>query len=414
MVLLDSPEVMRLTFCALAICCAPFGRGAGQQAQPLTRIQAVAAALAHGPRLAVASTDTMLAAGRLLTARGLPNPSLSATYSKSTPNYHVTAEMPLDFIGLRSTRIRSANAAQTAARYRFAWDRASIELETDTTYTRALAAMAHLQLSRRNAVAADSVRRIAAARRDAGDASELDVQVATISAGQAANTAAADTLTLAATLLDLQSLIGLPTDRVIVTPTDSLTAPPGIAGQDAAGVTLPVASATAAVESASLGASLQHRSAFLFPSLIFGFETGDPTGSEPGLLPTFGIALPLPFFNRNRGPIAEAEAIWARARAELALARVESQARIAQARRAESAAHARVYRDSLLVGSANRVAEMSLAAYREGAAPLTTVLEAQRSAREILAQYIDDLAFAAIAAATRRVLTLTPSSVPNP
>ena len=399
---------------AFALCCVPFAITVGQQVTPLTRSQAVAAALAHGPRLAVASADTMLAAGQALTARALPNPSLSAMYSKSTPNYHVTAEMPLDFIGLRSTRIRSANAAQTAARYRFAWDRASIELETDTTYTRTLAAMAHARLSQRNAVAADSVRRIAAARRDAGDASELDVQVATITAGQAANVAAADTLTLASSLLDLQSLIGLPTDRVTVTPTDSLIAPAAGTGLGASGATLPVASATAAVESAMLGVTLQHRSALLLPSLIFGFETGDPTGSEPGLLPTFGIALPLPFFNRNRGPIAEAEAIRARATAELELARVESQNRITQARRAESAAQARVARDLSLVASANRVAEMSLAAYREGAVPLATVLEAQRSARDILSQYIDDVASALVAAATLRVLTLTPSTVATP
>ena len=404
-----------ILLCALALCSAPFAPVAGQQASTLTRAQAVSAALAHGPRLAIASADTMIAAGQLLTAHTIPNPMLSASYSKSLPKYHVTAEVPLDFIGLRGTRIRSADAARTAAQYRFAFDRASVALDADTTYTRALAALAHVQLSHRNAVAADSVRRIAIARRDAGDASELDVQLATVSSGQAANVAAGDTLALAATLLDLQALIGLPTDRITIAPTDSLVAPPSPAGAlPATDATLAVASATASVESASLAAKLQHRSVFLLPSLMFGFDAGDPTGSEPGLLPTFGIALPLPFFNRNRGPIAEAEAARQRASAELAFARVESQNRIAQARRTEAGAQARIARDQLLVISANRVAEMSLAAYREGAVPLATVLEAQRGAREMLAQYIDDIATAAIAAATLRVLTLTPSSVSTP
>ena len=45
--------------------------------------------------------------------------------------------------------------------------------------------------------------------------------------------------------------------------------------------------------------------------------------------------------------------------------------------------------------------------FREGAAPISTVLEAQRTARETLATYIDDLARAWIAIATERVLTLT-------
>jgi cobalt-zinc-cadmium efflux system outer membrane protein len=290
-----------------------------------------------------------------------------------------------------------------------------VELDADTTYTHAVAAQAHVRLSQRNAVAADSVRRIAIARRDAGDASELDVQLATVSAGQAANGAASDSLTLAATLLDLQSLLGMAADRIMIAPSDSLVPPPSSnAGVAAGEMTLPVASATASVESAALAAKLQHRSVFGMPAIIFGFEVGDPTGAEPGILPTFGIALPLPLFNQNRGPIAEAEAARQRASAELDFARIESRTRVAQAERAEAGALARVARDSVLVSSANRVADMSLTAYREGAVPLATVLEAQRSARDILSQYIDDVVTASIAAATLRVLTLTPRSVPTP
>ncbi len=110
---------MRLNVhCALVFCCVPLTQLAGQQTTMLTRADAIAAALAHGPRLAVASADTLVAAGQLLTAHALPNPVLSASYSKSLPNYHVTAELPLDFIGLRDTRIQSANAARTAAQFR--------------------------------------------------------------------------------------------------------------------------------------------------------------------------------------------------------------------------------------------------------------------------------------------------------
>ena len=67
-------------------------------------------------------------------------------------------------------------------------------------------------------------------------------------------------------------------------------------------------------------------------------------------------------------------------------------------------------RDRILIASANRVAEMSLVAYREGASSLPNVLEAQRSAREILAQYLDDLTAAWIATAELRVFSLTPST----
>jgi outer membrane protein TolC len=54
---------------------------------------------------------------------------------------------------------------------------------------------------------------------------------------------------------------------------------------------------------------------------------------------------------------------------------------------------------------------MSLTAYREGAASLTNVLEAQRSARDVLANYVDDLADAWIATAELRVLALPPAAI---
>jgi outer membrane protein TolC len=53
---------------------------------------------------------------------------------------------------------------------------------------------------------------------------------------------------------------------------------------------------------------------------------------------------------------------------------------------------------------------MSLTAYREGAMSLPDVLAAQRTARDALAQYIDDLAAAWIATAELRVFSLTPTS----
>jgi hypothetical protein len=52
----------------------------------------------------------------------------------------------------------------------------------------------------------------------------------------------------------------------------------------------------------------------------------------------------------------------------------------------------RIARDQDLVVRAERVAAKSLTAYREGASALPAVLEARRTAREVLGQYIDDLA----------------------
>lgn len=403
------PTLVLLVLGALAT--RPAAIDAQQPLAPTTRAQAIDAALTRGTRLGLARADTTLAAAQLLVARALPNPTLAASYSKATPQYHVSADLPFDAPGLRSARVRAAQAGRSAAQFRFLSERAAAALDADTAYTRAVAALARLALSQRNAQDADSLRRIAIARRDAGDASDLEVELATINAGQQANTLAGDSLTFLSTVLDLQGVMGLPTNEPALLPTDSLGAPPSVAERDRAGIVvaapLGVAAAQASLASAQLAATVERRSLWAGPSLTAGFETGDPTGDERGVLPTIGIAIPLPLLNRNRGPIAVAEAARERAQAELTLAQVQSRIEVARARRELASAQARVTRDRILVASATRVAALALTGYREGASPLATVLEAQRSARDVLAQVIDDLANAWIAVAELRALTLT-------
>ena len=133
--------------------------------QPITRADAVAAALARGARIAVGRADTTAAFGGVRAARAFPNPTFSGSYSKDPPNYHALAELPLDMPWLRSPRIGAAEAARDAARYRFAYERAAIRFDVDTTYTRSLATAMHARLSRRTADDADSLLRIAELRR---------------------------------------------------------------------------------------------------------------------------------------------------------------------------------------------------------------------------------------------------------
>jgi cobalt-zinc-cadmium efflux system outer membrane protein len=379
------------------------------QLTPMTRADAVAAALDRGARLGIARADTAVAGAQLLAARALPNPSLTASYSKSFPNYHVNADIPIDIPPLRSLRVRSARVGLDAARLRFQFARATIALDADTTYTHAVAARERLALSRRNALDADSLLHMVERRRDAGDASDMDVELARVNAGQQENIAAGDSLTLSSSLLDLQAVLGMTAEQLTISATDSLSTPPSA---PIPGRTLNEAAATMSLESATLAARLQHRSIFSTPSIALGFENHDP--DQHGILPTFGLGIGLPLFDRNRGAIAQAEAERARAAAELTLAQVEARNQIAHALRQRENALARTDRDQRLIVSANRVAAMSLTAYREGAASLPNVLEAQRNARDVLAQYIDDLTAAWIATAQLRVLALAPSPNAQP
>lgn len=398
---------MRFRIALLAVCAVRAASAAAQT--PLSRADAVQTALDRGARLGVARADTAVANAQVITARARPNPTLTGTYSAAVPNYHLIADIPIDFPWLRDTRIRSAQLGLQAAQFRYEFARATIALDADTTYTHAIAARDRLVLARRTALDADSLLHMVERRRDAGDASDMDVELARVNAGNQSNIAAADSLTWMSALLDLQAVLGYTSDRLEINATDSLTPPP--AGAVPAQRTLSESAASLSLESATLAARLQHRSIWSTPSLSFGVEYHDPSG-QTGILPTFGIGIGLPLFDRNRGPIAVAEAERARAAAELTLAQVQARNDIAHALRERENALARAGRDQVVVASANRVAAMSLTAYREGASSLPNVLEAQRSARDVLAQYIDDLAAAWIATAELRVLSLStlPSS----
>ncbi|HEY6807544.1 MAG TPA: TolC family protein [Gemmatimonadales bacterium] len=379
---------------------------AAQGLRPVTRADAVAQALERGPRMAFARADSAAARSDLRAARAFANPTASVSYSKSVPRYHAILDLPLDWPWLRAPRVGSAAAANAAAQYRVALERVLARFDAETTYTRALAFEARARLSRRNSADADSLLRMATVRRDAGDASDMDVRLAAISAGQLENEAADDSLAALGAVLDLQQVMGLAGDSVRVALADTLALAPADS-LPAAGTPLGVAAAAADLTAAERALALERAVNLPSPSVQVGVENGDPTGQERGILPTVGITLPLPFFNQNGGAIGRAAAERDRAAAAYALTRRESDAAIAQARRTRDVADAKVGRDAALLTGADSVAAMFRQAYAEGAVSLPEVLEAQRNARESLGRYVDDLAAAHTARDVLRVLTAT-------
>jgi outer membrane protein, heavy metal efflux system len=376
----------------------------GQAPIPLTLSEAVDSAVAHGTRVALARADSATARAGLTQAREWPNPTLTFQYTRDEPHYHGFIEFPIDYPWLRSARIHSADLANRSAGYRFAFERAGARFDAETTYVRAQVAGEHARLSRENGIYADSLLRLAHVRREAGDASDLDVELATVTAGQAANAAAADSLAAIGAVLDLQALVGMPSDRVLVTLIDSLQPPvDAMPGDTATSQTLQVVAAEEALGSERAALSVAKRAAFATPSISLGVEGGDPT--QPYPLPAASVIFPFPLFNQNRGQVGIEAANVSRAQAELTRARRESAAAIAAAHRELSAALTRAQRDHNLLASANRVAAMSLTAFAEGAQALPSVLEARKSARDALVQYVDDVGAAAAAAAAVRLFT---------
>ncbi len=331
-------------------------------------------------------------------------------------------DIPLDFPWLRRPRVKGAIAGLGAATHRFIFERHAIAFGADTSYTRALASARVYEISRLTTRDADSLVTLARVRRDAGDGTELDVQLAIVNAGQLANQASRDSLDAVLALLSLQSAIGLRADEAIIALSDStlvipddsaavLRDPPA---RDSLGTTvgtggtlLLVAAAEQDLAVAEFALKAERRRVIAVPALSFGFDTNDPSGAERGILPTIGLSIPLPLFNRNRASITAAQVTRDRVQAELTLARLDGVAQSARARLEYALARARVLRSQRLLDAANRVAALALLAYREGASALPNVMAVQRLAREALSQYVDDLAAVLNAAAAVRLLSIT-------
>ncbi|MDE3153186.1 MAG: TolC family protein, partial [Gemmatimonadota bacterium] len=272
----DTRFIRRWLAAAAAAFATPLAAARAQQL--VTRNQAIAAALAHGPALSLAAADTSAARAALLGARAYANPTLNLSVTKDAPQRHIYADIPLDFPWLRRARIGSATAAQASARDRFALQRAAIAFDADTTYVNAAVAGAQARLSRRNAQDADSLRAMAAQRRAAGDASDLDVELATVAAGQQDNAALADSLAAQAALLDLQTVMGLSADRVTIALADTLTL--GDSVPAAAGTPLGVRAAEEDVTAADRAGAAERRSIWGSASLQVGVDYHDNT--QPG------------------------------------------------------------------------------------------------------------------------------------
>jgi cobalt-zinc-cadmium efflux system outer membrane protein len=384
----------RISASFIALLLAVVSPAAGQQR--VTLAEARAAALAHGSRVRLAEADSALARADLLTARAFPNPTASAEYTKSAPQYHLTAEQPLEFPWLRAARIRAARAGTLGARFRLELERAAVRFAVDSAYLQAAAARELAALSARSEREGTELVRIARVRQQAGDASELDVELALVAQGGLQGASLADSLAAVAALLDLQALMGIPSARPTIVLADSLGSLPALATPSSSlgegAIPLRSAVAEAEVRARSAALAMERANRWAAPSLTAGVEWHDPSGGEPGYLPLLGISLPLPLWDRNRGPIAAAQAGLLRAQAELEAARREGDAALAAAERSRAAAQVSVERGRALLAHAERVVSLSTRGYQEGAFPITTVIDARRAARDVLRQDVQDLA----------------------
>lgn len=385
------------------------GLGAQSVLQPLSRLDAMAMAASGGPTLPFAAADTALGAALVRDAGLRADPALAASWTKSTPQYHVEMSWPIDLLGVRGARLRAARSS--AAAFRLAWSAAQISAATtaDTLYLRALESGAVARAGAADAATAQQLAAMAGAGLAAGETSRFDASLAALSAARARDQAASDTLAFRAAMFALQRATGDSADTINWTLSDSLTAPV-VATPNRQNADLLAADATARAADEAIRSA--RRTKWSGTALLTGIEFGDPAVANHELLPVIGVSIPIPLFNRGRGATAIAEAEAVRAGAVRTTLRRELEAQLVLYREQLGSAMERLGRDDALLVTVDDLEQMAVQGYREGETGLAAVLEAARTAREIRVMRAHHLADAMIATVVLEHVGLLAPEVP--
>ncbi len=377
---------------------------AGEGSPPsLTLAEARRLAVERGWPLLSARADLEVAEAQRLTARAFPNPQLSSSVQKlrtgsappgTAPSRDTTTALSqlVELGGKRGDRVRSAAAVAAASGQRVEFTRTRLDADVVKAYAAALAAQETVRIQRLSAASLTRSAEIAEDRFKAGEISDAEREQVGIAAGRFeadVRTAEAGAVQARAAL---QLLLGTPRpdgglelaedlDRLstlvaTAAPSRDATVPPwDVADRP------DVRAAAAEVDRAQADLSLQKALRVPDPTLLAQYESELP--DHPHTV-GFAVSLPVPLFNRNRGGIRAAETARDSARRELDQADARAWAELAAASAAWDAAldrRRRVHGD--LLPRAEKVEEMVAFAYRNGAASLLELLEAERNLNEL-------------------------------
>lgn len=293
-------------------------------ASAMTPEEAVSAALDHDPALAVAVASVRSAEGERRAAAGLrENPSISGALDVGGERWNasLTQELSLSGAGLADSRAKRASLA--AAEAELARAQRVSAAEARRAWARLAAAEGVAIAAERERDSATAARAATARRREQGEASDLEVQLAQLDEARAVAgwLAALDERTVARA-----ALVAITGDTSASAIGDPLDAAPAL---DPAGERADLYAAEARVEAAR-AAMARERAATLPPVSVGAWveQDGDQRLGGPSL------TVELPLWQRNADGRAQAEAaLWiAEAEAASLRARAEAELRAADER----------------------------------------------------------------------------------
>ena len=355
----------------------------------------------RSPRTVASRATIAVVAADRITARTLPNPSVSyggvqlveGLSTGAVSQNQFLLEQPLVMFHQRQARLEVADANVRVEEARVADALASRRLSVRSTFASLLARQEQLRVLQEAVDTMERVQQLVRGRAAAGDRSQYDVlrvEVEVESVRVQALNAAADVEDLAG---QLAVLLGFPgwSPRAVGTLDVQQNLP----------ATVDELWATAEQRRPSLvalrrqqvaargGVFLAQRERLPVPAVSGGAQlTHDVTGTSA----LFGLSVPLPFFDRNQGAIAKAAAQVAAADLELQAAQAEVRAQIENsalvlAKRKDAL---RIF-EGAVSGRVPVLRRMAEDAYREGSADILELLDANRSLRDLQVEHVQQL-----------------------
>lgn len=370
--------------------------------------EVVALAAQRSPEVVFANRRVEVARGAVAGARPWlsDNPSLEVNAgprfraTDQVADVYVTLNVPLEIYGVRGLRLDAATRA--VARDGALIDAAGrlATAEALAAFYRALHAEAVMQWAAEQVALATAMRDVAVRRRAAGEAGDLDALAAGTELARARRRAVAAGAERESALADLRLALGLGPARGPVL-RGALSDAPARFGADlltraAPGARADLVAATLSVAAARAEVALEERRALPVPVLRVGYQL-----EETANVLLLGAALPLPFFQRNQGPIAESSARLRLREAEHDALRLRIDTEVDAARRRLTAALAalRVLEEDALpnLGETLRLAQRS---YELGQSDLTRLLVLRQQATDTRREQLDatlEIALAGVA-----------------
>lgn len=372
-----------------------------QGAEPLSGTYSlddiVALAVEHSPAMAGAEGFVKQSHGQQIAAGAYPNPSVSGTAGRGSirdPSTNtritertVTIEQPLEWTGKRQARQDAANAGAAGASAALVEARLGLIADVRVAFYQLLFAQRDAEMTAQNVAMVEEVLRTVKARVAAGEATSFDTMKANVEMQKAQKDVARAQNTLVVARMRLNTLTAGSLGKQFAIQGGFQPARQGL---DPDRLTVKALEQHPTLQrlgklAEQAGHTVQYERASRIPNINVQGSYHREAGDESM---TAGLSVPLPLWYRRQGEIETALGTQYRADADRRRAQQELEQAITQ-----HAQEVRTAQDQLqvfetgLLKQAEQTLTIARTSFRQGAASLLDVLDAQRVYRQTLLEY---------------------------